>query len=81
MAKRKSSVVKTTFEQVPLAVAKRIARMESIESYSGLIACVICGEPVDLERCKTDERGKAVHQSCHLADILRQSEKKFAGRR
>ena len=29
--------------------------------------CWICGHPVDLKTCKTDEYGNAVHEACYLA--------------
>jgi hypothetical protein len=29
------------------------------------ISCPICNRPVDLQTCKTDERGKAVHEECY----------------
>jgi hypothetical protein len=28
--------------------------------------CYICGDPVPLEDCKTDENGHAVHEECYL---------------
>jgi hypothetical protein len=31
--------------------------------------CWICGNRVSLEKCKTDEYGKAVHEDCYLAKI------------
>lgn len=30
-----------------------------------LPSCSICKEPVNLEDCKTDEGGQAVHESCY----------------
>jgi hypothetical protein len=32
--------------------------------------CPICGKPVTLETSKTDEQGKAVHESCYLLKML-----------
>jgi len=31
--------------------------------------CWICGHAVDLNTCKTDEYGKAVHEPCYAAKI------------
>jgi hypothetical protein len=31
--------------------------------------CVLCGRPVELETCKTDERGKSIHEQCYLRKI------------
>jgi hypothetical protein len=31
--------------------------------------CWICGKPVSLETCKTDERGKPVHEDCYVTVI------------
>ena len=31
--------------------------------------CWICGKPVDLATCKTDEYGEAVHEACYVARI------------
>ncbi len=33
---------------------------------NGTIPCAICGEPVQLESCKTDEDGSAVHAECYF---------------
>jgi len=30
-------------------------------------ACWICGKIVDLNNCKTDERGLPVHETCYVA--------------
>ena len=29
--------------------------------------CPICQQPVSLERCKTDENGRAIHEDCYVA--------------
>jgi hypothetical protein len=31
-----------------------------------LPVCYICGDPVPLEDCKTDESGNAIHEECYL---------------
>lgn len=73
MAKSKSGVVKIKIEWVPVEVAKRVAEQED----AGLTACGVCGEPVELESCKTNEYGKAVHQNCYIASILQAPRKKL----
>jgi hypothetical protein len=55
------------FEQVPLELVKKVAKDEA-ETSSGMV-CAICGNPVDLELCKTDEDGGAVHEKCYLAKM------------
>ncbi len=45
-------------------------------SQQGLVCC-ICAGPISLERSKTDERGRAVHEECYVRKMtLRLS---FAG--
>lgn len=34
-----------------------------------LTSCPICHEPVSLERCKTDEDGRAIHEDCYVRKI------------
>ena len=31
--------------------------------------CWMCGKRVDVETCKTDEQGKAVHEACYAARL------------
>jgi hypothetical protein len=31
--------------------------------------CVLCGRPVKLETCKTDECGKCIHEQCYVRKI------------
>ena len=31
--------------------------------------CPICQQPVSLERCKTDEDGRAIHEDCYVRKI------------
>ena len=32
-------------------------------------SCWLCGKPVSLEACKTDEYGKSVHEECYIARL------------
>ena len=75
MAKRKNSAVKTTFEQVPVRLARKIAEQEFREATAGLVSCALCGDPVALELCKIDEFGKAVHQNCYLNSLKTRDQK------
>ena len=36
-------------------------------------ACWICGKQVELEACKVDEHGMAVHEKCYIVKIGLQS--------
>ena len=60
----------TYFEQVPIAVAKQVAQAEAELSRGRMIPCAICGLRVELERCKIDEHGDAVHDKCYLASMI-----------
>jgi hypothetical protein len=64
---------KTHFEQVPVAVARQIAEKEAVLSPIQSVSCVICQAPVELERCKIDEHGDAVHEACYVAKLARNS--------
>jgi hypothetical protein len=33
------------------------------------LPCRICGKPVTVETCKTDEGGKAVHEECYVLKL------------
>jgi hypothetical protein len=33
--------------------------------------CALCNKPVQLETCKTDECGKAIHQECYIGKVTR----------
>jgi len=33
----------------------------------------MCGNPVALEECKTDEDGQAVHEQCYVEQVKRES--------
>jgi hypothetical protein len=32
--------------------------------------CSLCGEPVSLEDCKTDDGGRAVHERCYIGSLM-----------
>jgi hypothetical protein len=68
MAKAKSQVV-TQFEQVPLEWVKKVVEREDISSGLRPATCAVCGQPVKLEECKTDEDGAAVHAACYISRI------------
>ena len=55
---------KTYFEQVPVHVAKELINDFSAPEYR--LLCAICDSPVELERCKTNEHGHAVHDDCYV---------------
>lgn len=61
--------LKTHFEQVPLAVAKKVAIRE--KNSSRPVPCVICRRPVNLEDCKIDHDGAAVHEKCYVESLSR----------
>jgi hypothetical protein len=62
---------KTYFEQVPLAEVKKAVGLEIFRPHPDLACCAICNEPVELERCKTDEDGDAVHEDCYVSKVAR----------
>jgi hypothetical protein len=39
------------------------------------VPCVICGKPVRLEECKTNDLGEPVHEAC-LAERLKEESKR-----
>ena len=41
--------------------------------------CRICGQVVDLETCKTDEHGMAVHENCYVVRVALAGESKRGG--
>jgi hypothetical protein len=65
---------RTFFEQVPLDLVKlnlvQQVRDEDRRA-SRLTLCAICGIPVELEFCKTDEAGDAIHEQCYIAKMAR----------
>ena len=59
----------TFFEQVPVALARQITARQSGIEQSSPVLCGICGTPVELEHCKTNEFGQAVHGKCYASKI------------
>ena len=48
---------------------------------SSPLLCRICGKPVAVEGCKTDDDGKAVHEDCYVLKLrLEQSNEDGHGR-
>ncbi len=45
-----------------------------MERHSASPACWMCGNPVALEECNTDEHGRAVHEQCYVEKVKRESE-------
>lgn len=43
--------------------------MNSLPSGRFICICWICGKNVDLNSCKIDEYGEAVHEACYVARI------------
>ena len=35
--------------------------------------CVICKSSVNLEECKADEKGQAIHEECYVSKIIGKS--------
>jgi len=62
---------KTYFEQVPLSSVKVFG---DGNFQHGNIACAICGSPIPLEQCKSDENGSAVHEVCYANKIIKSSQ-------
>jgi hypothetical protein len=71
-------VVKTSFEQVPIELVRRIAVPQQSLAADGFACCAVCGDTVELERCKTDEHGQAVHQKCYVARLAKIAKKQSA---
>jgi len=64
--------MKQYFEQVPLSlVKKRIATHVAVTARTAPVLCAICDAPVQLEHCKIDEDGEAVHDKCYLASLAK----------
>jgi hypothetical protein len=59
----------TFFEQVPLALVKKLTQEKSWSSAANIVSCVICGTSVELEHCKINEDGRAVHENCYIEKL------------
>jgi hypothetical protein len=69
---------RTFFEQVPVALAKRVEFRESHKHRPHhVVTCTLCKRPVNLQECKTDERGMAVHEECYVANVVRRGANSF----
>jgi len=40
-----------------------------VQKFKGPLLCRICGKPVAIEICKTDDGGKAVHDDCYFLKL------------
>jgi hypothetical protein len=61
------------FEDVPVEIARDVARRERKEktnAHARANVCRICGEEVQLEQCKIDEDGGPVHGDCYVKKVL-----------
>lgn len=45
-----------------------------MERHTASPACWMCGNPVALEECKTDEDGQAVHERCYVEKVMLENE-------
>lgn len=70
---------KTYFELVPVEVVKAIEGSE-FRSIATDVFCVICDSPVELERCKIDEGGDAVHEKCYFSKVSGKTHIQLTGR-
>jgi len=61
---------KMNFEQVSLDVVKNLVAGRFDSTASGSLTCRICGNPLQLEDCKADEMGRAVHGPCYLSTLV-----------
>ena len=43
-----------------------------------VVFCRICGRPVPLEDCKSDDTGRIVHENCYAAVIKARQQKETA---
>jgi hypothetical protein len=42
------------------------------------VPCVICGRPVRLEECKTNDIGEPVHEACYAERLKEHAERRKA---
>jgi hypothetical protein len=45
------------------------------------VICWICGKPVLLHDCKSDDHGRPVHENCYVATVLTEKRATFAPER
>lgn len=69
---------KTYFEQVPLAMVKKAIAIERDDRVAHVspVLCAICEVPVKLERCKIDEDGEPVHDTCYVKKLVERTPSK-----
>ena len=58
---------KTYFEQIPLNLVLKALHIAQTHS----VSCAVCGKPVDLQTCKVDEDGTAIHDACYFERVSR----------
>jgi hypothetical protein len=76
-ARNRPSCRVCSFDQIPQAPDGRIEERWDEYSPGGSLmlnlarfpVCAICTRPLQLETCKVDELGKAVHEGCYLLKI------------
>jgi hypothetical protein len=59
----------TYFEQISVEAVKKIAHTDLSTPRILFASRRIRGTPVPIERCKTDEWGRAVHEKCYVASV------------
>jgi hypothetical protein len=60
---------------LPIHPGFRASKGESNEGDSGMrekitVNCSICGKPVPLEQCKSDDPGRPAHEDCYAARVV-----------
>lgn len=56
-----------------LQIKQFLRRCIPMPSQPTLLTCWICGKPVVVATCKTDEHGKAIHEACYGARLSLES--------
>ncbi len=49
-----------------------------MQDKTATVVCWMCGKPIPLEKCKTDDHGHVVHEHCYVAESVQNAEKKSA---
>lgn len=52
-----------------MVTKRRLPMSSAARSLTPFPLCPICSLPVIIEKCKTDENGKAVHEECYVLKI------------